>query len=109
MLNLLTPILNPNLGQPDISNPQYSNNTQDFNQGLNNFDTTLNLNNNPQENNINQSAQNAYGNNNDEEFKKSWMGKLYDKANKRNSIYLHFSLEDYTIYIESYTYWALYL
>ena len=79
----VNPILNPNLGQPDISNPQYSNNTQDFNQGLNNFDTTLNLNNNPQENNINQSAQNAYGNNNDEEFKKSWMGKLYDKANKR--------------------------
>ena len=33
--------------------------------------------------NSNQTAQNTYGSNNDEEFKKSWMGKLYDKANHR--------------------------
>ena len=33
--------------------------------------------------NSNQTAQNTFGSNNDEEFKKSWMGKLYDKANHR--------------------------
>ena len=34
-------------------------------------------------NNFNGEVSNSYGSNNDEEFKKTWMGTLYDKANKR--------------------------
>lgn len=81
--------VNPILGQ-NINNLNESTQYNDQVDNLNNsqFVNNNELNNiNPQfmDNNQfnNNSSQNAYGNTNDEEFKKSWMGKIYDKANHR--------------------------
>lgn len=69
----VNPILSPNINNSNFEPTQYNNQVDNLN--------------NPQfvDNNQfgNNSSQNVYGNNNDEEFKKSWMGKLYDKANNR--------------------------
>lgn len=61
----------------DFNNTQLNNPSQNF---VNNqFEGNV-----PNSNNdfMDQSS-NSYGNNNDEEFRKAWMGNLYDKANKR--------------------------
>ena len=85
----------PNTSQVDYQSQGFDNNQftrnqeQDFN---NNQPTNINQNfvNNQFENsietpnnNFNSEVSNSYGSNNDEEFKKTWMGTLYDKANKR--------------------------
>ena len=71
----INPILNTNF------NTLEADNQSDFNMS-GNIETDQQSIDNSQFNS-NQTAQNTYGSNNDEEFKKSWMGKLYDKANHR--------------------------
>lgn len=71
----INPILNTNF-----------NNSEADNQSNFNINGNIEVDNQPIENNqfnSNPNAQSAFGNNNDEEFKKSWMGSLYDKANSR--------------------------
>ena len=93
----VNPILSPNINNSNFEPTQYNNQVDNLNNSQlvdnNQFNNTPQFadnnqfNNNPQfvDNNQfgNNSSQNVYGNNNDEEFKKSWMGKLYDKANNR--------------------------
>ena len=74
----------------NFDNNQFNRNqTQDFNNNQFN-DNSQNLVNNQFESNMQNSnnvfmdeSSNSYGSNNDEEFKRTWMGNLYDKANKR--------------------------
>ena len=100
----INPILSQNINQPTFEEPQNFNNTQIDNQApeLNNnqfqdFDNNQfnesqmqdysnnqfeGNNINPNNNFMNESS-NSYGSNNDEDFRRTWMGKLYDKANRR--------------------------
>ena len=74
----INPILSQNINQIQDFNNNYSNNpSQNFvnNQFENNSQNS--------NNNFESEASNSYGSNNDEEFKRTWMGSLFDKANKR--------------------------
>ena len=61
----------------DFNNNQLNNSSQNF--ANNQFEGNVPNSNNDFESEVS----NSYGSNNDEEFKKTWMGTLYDKANKR--------------------------
>ena len=79
----INPILSQNINQSSTEQPQNLNNNQ-FNNNDQNFVNNEFENNTQNSNNgfINQST-NSYGTDNDDEFKRNWMGKLYDKAKYR--------------------------
>lgn len=79
----INPILSQNINQSSTEQPQNLNNNQ-FNNNVQNFVNNEFENNTQNSNNgfINQTT-NSYGTDNDDEFKRNWMGKLYDKAKYR--------------------------
>ena len=122
----VNPILNNNYAQPQNPNnngfenytePQTFNNNnienytepQNFNNNnIENYTEPQNFNNNNIENyaepqNFNNNQMNSFGNDNDEDFKKIWMDKLYEKANtKKFSIPAFFFGSLYYLYRKLY-------
>ena len=94
----VNPILNNNYAQPQNPN----------NNGFENYTEPQTFNNNNIENNgepqnFNNNQMNSFGNDNDEDFKKIWMDKLYEKANtKKFSIPAFFFGSLYYLYRKLY-------
>ena len=84
----INPILGQAINQPQDNNIDVNLNTNQEDFSTQNYSNTLNQDqssnqyNNSNNEFINEPL-NSYGNNNDEEFRKVWMGSLYEKANKR--------------------------